>query len=201
MSDGESRSWLGCLGWGCLIVVVIAIVGIGGCVFVLYRGTAGASTVTDLYLESVVDGRWEEAYEQLGPVFRNDNRLEDFVAFEQAARHELGRCDSSQHRGISLDHREGRTLATLTYRLQCEKGAARVVFTVEKVEDAWLIQGVRYGEADAAPFPTCTECDGVLPPGSRFCPYCGAATGDGSEVQAEDVEMNVDGARSSGASE
>jgi hypothetical protein len=154
----------------------------------LYRGTAGASTVTDLYLESVAGGRFEDAYALLGTQYSSKHDLGSLVAFEQAARHELGLCEPSRQRGLAVNHVDGRTEATMTYVLRCENGTTEVVFTVEKIDDEWVIQGIRYGEAEEPVIPTCADCGSVLTPGAQFCASCGAAVGAGqpsSENQPE----------------
>lgn len=177
MVEDEKKSWMSCLGWGCVTVLVLSVLGVGGCVFVLYRGTAGAGTVTDRYLESVAGGRFEDAYSLLGSEYSSSHDLSSLVAFEQAARHELGLCESSRQRGLAMNHVDGRTKATMTYVLRCENGTTEVVFTVEKINDEWVIQGIRYGEAEEALTPTCSDCGTVLIPGARFCADCGAAVG------------------------
>ena len=176
MGDDGARNWLSCLGWGCLAAVVLAALGIGGCVFMVYRGSADARTTAADYLEKVADGRWEEAYAALGPAFTDEHELGEFVAFEQEVRHELGPCDPARLRGTSINRETGRSMATLKYHLSCDNSDSDVVLTLEQVDDRWLIQGIRYRDPGALPVPTCTECGGVLPPGARFCPYCGHET-------------------------
>ncbi len=90
MTEENGRNWMSCLGWGCLALVVLSILGIGGCVAYLYRGGSAAHSVANAYLEAVDAGRYEEAFENLGPRFTEDRGIGEFVAFEQAARAQMG---------------------------------------------------------------------------------------------------------------
>ncbi|MCU0305818.1 MAG: hypothetical protein MUC56_17335 [Thermoanaerobaculales bacterium] len=175
MGDEGGQSWVSCLGWGCLAVVVIAVVGIGGCVAFVYKGGSDAHATAEAYLAAVDGGRWEEAFATLGPGFTADRGLADFVAFEQAARAELGGCGDWKMSGTSFNREEGRSVALLTFLGSCGGEPATVAFNLEKIDRRWLIQDIRYNEAPSRPvIELCVECGGVLPPGSRFCPSCGA---------------------------
>lgn len=183
MADDDAKKWLSCLGWGCLAVVVIAALGIGGCVAFVYQGGKGAHTVAEAYLEAVDAGRYEEAFGRLGPGFADGIELTDFVAFEQEARAELGSCGSWRARGTGFDRRNGRSTSTLRYVGDCDSGAVTVSFRLEKINGVWLIQDIRYNEELGAEPPTvvgCASCGRAAPPGAKFCPYCGAALQGGA---------------------
>ena len=75
MTEENGRNWMSCLGGGCLALVVISILGIGGCVAYLYRGGSAAHSVANAYLESVDAGRYEEAFQSLGPRFTEDRGI------------------------------------------------------------------------------------------------------------------------------
>jgi hypothetical protein len=176
MGDEDRQSWASCLGWGCLAVAVIAVVGIGGCVAFFYKGGSDAQAAAESYLAAVDQGRWEEAFATLGPGFTAEHGLADFVAFEQAARAELGSCGEWQMSGTSFNREEGRSVALLTFLGSCGGEPTTAAFSLEKIDRRWLIQDIRYNEAPPRPvIELCVECRGVLPPGSRFCPFCGAA--------------------------
>jgi hypothetical protein len=175
MAENDAKSWMSCLGWGCLAVVVLAILGIGGCVWLAYRSGTGAHASAELYLQAVDGGRYEEAYDQLGSRFKEERDLDDFVAFEEATRKGLGRCASWRLAGTSLNRESGRSTAVLTYRLDCEHGSADAVFNIEDTAEGWLIQGIGYREPGAATLPTCPSCGEIVPRGAKFCPSCGAA--------------------------
>ena len=106
MADDDARRWLSCFGWGCLAVVVVSALAIGGCVAFVYRGSAGATTVTDAYLAAVDEGRYQDAYAMLGPSFADRQELSDFVAFEQNARSHLGACSEWARRGTGFNRHD-----------------------------------------------------------------------------------------------
>lgn len=183
MADTDSKSWMSCLGWGCLTVVVLAVAGIGGCVWLAYKGGSDAHQTVESYLQAVAEGRFEEAYGLLGPQFTNDHQLGDFTAFEQAARHDLGSCSVWRLAGTALNRDQGRSTAVLTYRLDCERGPVEAVFNLERSAEGWLIQGLGYREPGAAAVPTCPACGVVVPPAARYCPSCGAALSEAAPRQ------------------
>jgi len=177
MSDSESRNWLSCFGWGCLAVVVIAVLGIGGCVAFFYKGGSDAHAAANTYLEAVQTGDYEGAFEILGPGFTEQRGLADFVAFEQAARAEMGSCGDWRMNGTSFNRESGRSMALLTYQRICDDGPVTVAFNLEQVDGEWLIQDIRYNEAVGPVAEVCAECGAVVPPGANFCPVCGAVVG------------------------
>jgi hypothetical protein len=176
-----------CFGWGCLAAVVLAGLGIGSCVAVVYRGGSAAHDVATAYLEAVEAGRFEEAFSVLGPEAGAARDVDGFVAFERANRAAFGDCSEWRLGGTSLNREAGRSAATVRYRADCATGPIEVAFVVEQIDGEWLIQDIRYREPnDPLPVATCAECGGVLPPGSRFCPLCGTAVAptEGSEPTA-----------------
>ena len=189
MTEENGRNWMSCLGWGCLALVVISILGIGGCVAYLYRGGSAAHSVANAYLESVDAGRYEEAFQSLGPRFTEDRGIGDFVAFEQAARAQMGSCGDWRMSGTSFNRESGRSVALLTYQGSCDRGPIEVSFNLEQADGQWLIQDIRYNEPGVAAIPICAGCGSVIPPGARFCPNCGLEVGGGagaSEVPVAD---------------
>ena len=179
MTDENGRNWMSCLGWGCLAVVVLSVVGIGGCVAYVYKGGSAAHTVAKAYLESVDAGRYEEAFQTLGPSYTEDRGLAEFVAFEQAARAQMGACSDWRMSGTSMNRESGRSVAMLTYRGTCESGFIEVAFNLEQVDRQWVIQDIRYNESGMPVIPACPDCGSVVPPGAKFCPGCGSEIGGG----------------------
>lgn len=185
MADESGRNWMSCLGWGCLVVVVLSALGIGGCVAYVYKGGSAAHTVANTYLESVDAGRYEEAFQSLGPGYTDDRGLGEFVAFEQEARAQMGTCSDWRLRGTEIDREPGLSATMLTYRGLCERGPVEVVFNLEKVDSLWVIQDIRYNEPGVKVIPMCADCETVIPPGAKFCPNCGAEVG-GVEAASEE---------------
>jgi hypothetical protein len=185
MTDDTGRKWLSCFGWGCLAAVVIAVVGIGGCVAYIYKGGSDAHAVADSYLAAIDEGRYEDAYATLGPKLGGDRELGDFVAFEQAARSALGACRDWKMRGTSFNREGDRTVASLTYVGSCDSGAAKVALGLEKIDGSWLIQDIRYGDPPPPAAARCTECGRDVPAGANFCPFCGAAVGSVADADGD----------------
>ncbi len=185
MADEDKKNWMSCLGWGCLTVVVVSVVGIGGCVAYLYKGGSGAHEVAGAYLESVDGGRYEEAFQALGPAYTEDRGLAGFVAFEQSARAQMGACGGWRMSGTSFNREDGRSVALLRYLGSCDGGPVEAVFNLEQVEGKWLIQDIRYQEPGATVVPICAECGAVVPPGANFCANCGAVVGAGAAADED----------------
>jgi len=177
MNEQDSRNWMSCLGWGCLTVVVVSVLGIGGCVAWVYQGGKGAHTAAESYLAAVEERRYEDAFATLGDGFTVDRDLTAFIAFENAARAELGSCGEWAARGTSFNRENGRSVSRLRFVGDCDNGAATVTFNLEEIDGEWVIQDIRYNEPPGEPVSRaglCPECSGAVPPGARFCPRCGA---------------------------
>ena len=187
MADEEKTNWMSFLGWGCLIVVVVSVLGIGGCVAYVYKGGTGAQAAVDAYLESVDAGRYEEAFQALGPVYTEDRGLAEFVAFEQAARAQMRACGAWRMSGTSFNRESGRSVAMLTYQGSCDGGPVEVHFNLEQLDGQWVIQDIRYQEPGLTVVPVCAECGAVVPPGANFCAGCGTAVGGGAVDDDEPV--------------
>ena len=179
MTDENGRNWMSCFGWGCLAVVVLSVVGIGGCVAYVYKGGSAAHSVANAYLESVDAGRYEEAFQTLGPGYTEDRDLTEFVAFEQTARAQMGVCSDWRMSGTSINRESGRSVALLTYLGSCDAGPIEIAFNLEQVDRQWVIQDIHYNEPGVSVIPICPDCGSVVPPGAKFCPNCGAEVGGG----------------------
>ncbi|MEE4271552.1 MAG: zinc ribbon domain-containing protein [Thermoanaerobaculales bacterium] len=189
MEDSNARSWMSCLGWGCLAVVVVSVLAIGGCVAWVYQGGKGAHTVAETYLAAVEEGRFEDAFATLGAGFTVDRDLEAFIAFEKAARTELGNCGEWAARGTSFNREDGRSLSRLRFFGECDSGTATVSFSIEEVAGEWVIQDIRYNEPPGEPVDRaerCPGCAGAVPPGASFCPNCGAKLGEAGAASGGD---------------
>jgi hypothetical protein len=193
MTDTDSRNWMSCLGWGCLAVVVIAALGIGGCVASVYKGGRDAHLVTEAYLDAVGAGRWEEAFATLGPGFTEDRDLAAFVAFEQAARADHVPCNEWRMSGTSFNREAGRSVALLTYQLSCVDGPVTIAFELNKLEGGWVIQDIRYNRPAGPVIQLCVECRRPIPPGASYCPFCGAPVDGGAAPETEDHPASDDG--------
>lgn len=187
MADEDRKNWMSCLGWGCLVVAVVSVLGIGGCLAYVYKGGSAAHSVANAYLKSVDAGRYEEAFGTLGPVYTEDRGLAEFVAFEQAARAQMGACGDWRMSGTSINRESGRSVALLTYRGSCDGGSIEATFNLEQVDRQWVIQDIRYNEPGLPAIPVCSDCGSVVPPGARFCPDCGSEIGGGDEAPEEPV--------------
>lgn len=177
MADEDAKKWLSCLGWGCLAVVVISALGIGGCVAFLYKGGSDSHAAVNTYLEAVEAGDFESAFLTLGPGFTEQRGLEELVAFEQAARAEMGSCGEWRMSGTSFNRGEGRSEALLSYQRSCEGGPVSASFSLEQLDGQWVIQDIRYNEPMRPVAQICAGCSDVIPPGARYCSHCGAEVG------------------------
>lgn len=197
MADEDAKKWLSCLGWGCLAVVVISALGIGGCVAFFYKGGSESHAAVITYLEAVEAGDFESAFLTLGPGFTEQRSLEELVAFEQAARAELGSCGEWQMSGTSFNREEGRSEALISYRRSCDGGPVNAAFSLEQLDGQWVIQDIRYNEPMGPVAQICAGCSDVIPPGARYCPHCGSEAGsaggmnENAGLPTEDSEPDV----------
>jgi hypothetical protein len=190
MADDDAKKWLSCLGWGCLAIVVISVLGIGGCVAFFYKGGTDSHAVAKAYLDAVEIGDYDAAFLTLGPEFTERRSLDELVAFEQAARSETGSCGEWRMSGTSFNRENGRSQALLSFQRSCESGPMTISFMLEQVESGWVIQDIRYGEPVAPVISVCTGCSMAVPPGAKFCPSCGTEIGGetGDDELPSDLE-------------
>jgi hypothetical protein len=187
MADDDAKKWLSCLGWGCLAILVISALGIGGCVAFFYKGGSAAHETASRYLEAVQAGEYETAFGTLGPEFTESRSLEEFVAFEQAAQVGMESCGEWRMSGTNFNRESGRSVALLTFQRMCGEGPVNVGLALEDSDGGWVIQDIRYNDPAGPVMQVCADCSAMVPPAANFCPVCGAAFGS-AENGDEDVE-------------
>jgi hypothetical protein len=130
--------------------------------------------VAEAYLAAVQDGRFDDAHGMLGDDFSEAREPAELAAFEQTVRQGFGSCEEPQLRGTQIDRVPGKSITVLNYLLSCQEAQSLVVFTIEKTNAGWVIQGVRYqDQKSAAPFE-CVACGTTVAKGARFCSNCGS---------------------------
>lgn len=171
----EHRSGWGCWLWGCALVVVLLVGGIGACVY-LARGTHAELTAeTAAYLEEVGRGDLDAAWSRLGPKARAEVDRERFGAFHAALAERLGAAKGTSLRGVQLNRNEEGSVARVDYLGSFERGEALIRFSLEKLPEGWTIQGVAYDPPGAGEASVCPSCGAEVRAQDRFCPQCGAA--------------------------
>lgn len=193
MSDSEARNWMSCLGWGCLTVVVLTVLGIGGCVAFVFNEGKGAHTVAKTYLAAVDEGRYEVAFATLGTDFAESRGLDEFTAFEEAARAEFGDCGEWKTRGTTFNREDGRSVSSLTFHGECENGSVTASLALEEIDGTWVVQDIRYNEPVGPVVMQCAGCGEVVPQGAKYCPECGAGIGSEQEESGEPETPSGDG--------
>ncbi len=201
MADEDAKKWLSCLGWGCLAVVVISALGIGGCVAFVYKGGSDSHAAVNAYLEAVEAGDFETAFLTLGPGFTEQRGLEELVAFEQAARTEMGSCGDWRMSGTSFNRESSRSEALLSFQRMCDEGPVIVTFSLEQMDGEWVIQDIRYNESVVPVVHVCVECSTVVSPQANFCPSCGAkvgtVAGQGDSMESSSGDVSQEDSESS----
>lgn len=133
------KSRKGCL-WAVLGVVLLAVLGVGGCVFLVFQTVRGPVDATNDYFAAVVDNRPEDGIAILDPAEEcfGENRAAEFADLRRS------RPASYIFLTTSVETFNGQTTGVVTGTMTTGAGDYRVVVNLNKRGDNWLICGYRF---------------------------------------------------------
>lgn len=135
----EKKSRKGCL-WTILAIVLLAVLGIGGCVFVVVRAVKGPVDASNDYFAAVVDNRPQDAIALLdpSPSCFGEGRGAAFDDLRQSRPRNYTLLTSS------VESFNGETTGVVSGSMTSDAGQFRVVIDLNKRGDDWLICGYRF---------------------------------------------------------
>jgi hypothetical protein len=175
--EGQSGKKHGCLFYGCMTTLGVAVVvaaGIGVMVYSGYSGQQSARGNAEGFLDLCASGDHAKAYELLGSAWRERVTAEQFADTERAAAASRGACEQRRTAGVSMQRATGKgSRATLEFDARCGGKPTRIEVTMVKEAGGWRVEGIDYRSLSELLPLTCAKCGEVSPPGTNFCPRCG----------------------------
>ena len=149
------------------------------------------------YLTLADQQKHREQYDMLHPKWKNQTPYEIFEAIEEARRLKLGAFIRKTVENFDSSEVNGVQTATFIYEVEYDKGTARITFTLEELNDVWMITDAQI-ESDALRSDAyCPGCNAPLVPNAKFCSSCGREITpfdwdvEPDEVDADAIENNA----------
>ena len=171
--EGQKKRGHGCFFYGCITVVVLVAVCVGALVAVFLYGKGQVAPCCEAYLSAVEQGDYETAYQQIGERWKQQQSFEQYVDFEKALRETLGTCRDKSVGHVSISSRPGAAYARIVYNAEFENGLGTIVFSLEKEQGQWVVQGVNYNSPVLIPLLECPHCGVTQKSITKFCADCG----------------------------
>lgn len=143
MSDGNPKG-RGCFFYGCLISAGLGGLFVAAIVGLYFYGAKQLTPYPEKFLTLIDSDDYTGAYALVGDGWKKQMNLQQFTDFEKAVKGVLGPCTAKTMTGVSVNSNTGGTTAVVTFSATFAKGPATLIFTMEKVNDQWLIQGLKY---------------------------------------------------------
>lgn len=133
-------AWIG--GIGCLLAILLVATCVGGAGYLFQTARSGAADVVEPFFEDLDAGRWDRAYDRLGPGWRGRMDREAFRTEFEPLVERLGALRDLDIRSIEAELDEGRR--DIRYRAAFERGEATVAVRLVAGEDGEVwIEGLR----------------------------------------------------------
>lgn len=151
-SQRRSRAGLligiGCFGCLGLTLGVVALIA-GGTYFIFQKGGALLNPPLEAYLNAVNAEDYERAFAMLDPEWQAAQPIEDWIAFEQSIRADLGRFQSMSMRSVNMSSDMEGSTASAEYLGRFSEGECTLRTRFRYSDGAWKLVELTY--ADYAP--------------------------------------------------
>lgn len=163
----------GCFYYGCLSVIVLAVV-MGGCVVTLYQYAKTTVTpVVEEFLNALENGNYDHAYSMVSAEWKERTSREEFPKFFQLVSQNLGSRQSMSMRGMYVTAMPSGTIARAQYTAIYDKGEAEITANLIKVDEQWQIVGVFFNSPKLVSALKCPNCGAMNALDAKFCSKCG----------------------------
>ncbi|MFH1732180.1 MAG: DUF4019 domain-containing protein [Planctomycetota bacterium] len=159
--------------YSCCLAALVVLVIVGAVFFVsLFREKQEMAPRCEKYLNAVERGDYRTAYRSLGRRSRELQTHDEYVEFKRTLREALGKCQEKTLTQYKV--RAGRrSTGLVVYHARFEKGECQIVFTLEKEDGNWRVQGVNYNSPALLPIFKCPHCGTIQKGLAKFCSQCG----------------------------
>ena len=107
-------------------------------------GAKSLAPYSEKFLTLIDSDDYTGAYRMLGDGWKKQMNLQQFTDFEKGVKGVLGKCNSKTMSGVNINSNNGVTTGVLTYSATFAKGPATLIFTMEKENGEWKINGLQY---------------------------------------------------------
>lgn len=133
-------AWIG--GIGCLLAILLVATCVGGAGYLFQTARSGTADVVEPFFEDLHAGRWDRAYERLGPGWRGRMDPDAFRAEFEPLIERVGALSDLDIRSLQAEVDEG--TKDIRYRATFERGVATVAVRLVTGDDGVArIEGLR----------------------------------------------------------
>lgn len=163
----------GCFYYGCLSVILLAVL-MGGCVFALFQyGRASVTPVVEEFLTRAESGKYDQAYSMFAAEGKAKAPRDDFPTLFQLIHDKLGSRQSLSMRSIFLSSTTSGSVARTQYSATYDKGDADLTVNLMKVDGEWRIYGFFVNSPTLVNALKCPNCGTMNAFDAKFCKKCG----------------------------
>ena len=165
-------------GWifaGCGAILALGVVISLLFVFLMARGRTEFTPVVESFLARLEEHDFTQAYESLGPLWKDNETFDEFHDFVLFVNDALGAHESLRMTGVHYQNNLGHPpQAIAMFESRFEKAPAVLRVVLHKHDDQWKISGIHFESEVITRKLTCPHCATVNPQKARHCSTCGA---------------------------
>lgn len=172
-TDTQPKKRHGCFYHGCLTIIVLVLVAVGGCLFLYQYGKATITPVVEAFLTAAEGGNYDQAYAMTGSEWKQKISRNEFPKLFMVVHNALGARQSLSMSGIRMQAGTFGSIALANYTATYDKGEAELSFTLKKQDGQWQIVGLFYNSPKLAESFKCPNCGAIDVFDAKFCAKCG----------------------------
>jgi ribosomal protein L40E len=163
----------GCFYYGCLSVIVLAVL-FGGCIFTIFQyGRTTVTPVVEQFLSAGESGNYDQAYSMIGSEWKEKTSREEFPRLFESVHDTLGARQSMSMTGFNISSMPSGTFARAHYTATYDKEDAYLTVNLKKVDGQWQIFGIVFNSPKLESSLKCPNCGAFNAFDAKFCAKCG----------------------------